>query len=1229
MTTFRRVAFAAIIATVASLFFLQCKSDSSKYDAMRANDPWVFRSVLDSMPRMVTLALHDKLWIAYRTDKCAVYKSWRDGVDFVGAVYNTDHGPQPTTLGDAWFENQHSEPWYLEANGKQEPAKSVQYRGHVFEKGQVWLRYEITNQAGQTVTVYEQPEVVDDGGSNVGLIRTFKVEKLPAGTQIGLKINVASVVSEQSIETNGKWKQTSSTPGASTALINVNLDGQLTLLSDQPTTFKTMFVVEPQKTNARSAEEKKKIANLHPGELLVNKNDCKTCHNEQVKTVGPAYIDIATKYPNTSENVAMLLGKVKKGGAGVWGAAAMTAHPQLENEDIKTMIEYIMLLDKDNEKSGTKSMAGLVAPSDEKLKASENIPNDSLLAGFWARAYSLSGITIDGLKDLSKVGMPIYEGALPSINAGGGDYKDLTEHFAIIGSGYLDIPKDNNYLFRLNSDDGASLMIDGVLVCDNDGFHGDDKYAEGEIQLKKGLHAFSFKYFNGAGGRAMKLQWKSFDSGEFALVPVAVFKHKWSERRARKAGDFAMAANNTIPGDRSEPLSMHPSFDVLTARPASFMPKVGGMDFLPNGNMVVSTWDAMGAVYSLTNTMSGDSNLIKSTLIAKGLAEPLGLKVVDKEIYVLQKHELTRLADKNGDGIMDEYYTVCNAWKVSGNFHEFAFGLVEKDGWLYAALATAIQPGGASTRPQIIDRGRVIRVNIKTGALEFVAQGLRTPNGIGIGVDGELFVADNQGDWLPSSKIVHVKQGAFYGSFSVDSVNQSKMTISQPVVWLPQDEIGNSPTQPISINDGPYKGQMIHGDLTHGGIKRVFVEKVNGEYQGCVFRFIEGLEAGVNRLVYGPDGSLFVGGIGNPGNWQQNNKLWYGLQRVIYNKKPTFEILAVRAKSNGVEVEYTQALDHAQGWQPDEYDIQQWRYVPTINYGGPKVDQSKLVVKSATVSADRRKVFLEIPGMKAGNVLHVRMAGGQTSEQGQSLWTTEAWYTMNAIPSNQDGVVKAPDESQYAGPNTLTPAQQKAGWQLLFDGKTTTGWHCYGQKSVAASWFIQNDALVFAKANKDSPGGDLTTDKEYTDYELNLEWKVSDCGNSGIIYRVHEDPKFSACYMTGPEMQILDNSCHPDGQFAKHRAGDLYDMKACTYETVRPAGQWNKVRLIIKGTHIEHWLNGYLVVQYHTSKDLWKTLVQDSKFKDWEGFGNYATGRISLQDHGDKVQFRNVRIKEL
>ncbi|MDG2304596.1 MAG: cytochrome C [Candidatus Binatia bacterium] len=453
------------------------------------------------------------------------------------------------------------------------------------------------------------------------------------------------------------------------------------------------------------------------------------------------------------------------------------------------------------------------------------------------------------------------------------------------------------------------------------------------------------------------------------------------------------------PGDREPLEGLHPSFDREEIRVRDFEPKVGGMDFLSNGDLVISTWDTQGAVYRISGLGGDDAGDARVRRIAWGLAEPLGLRVVDDKIYVLQKHELTRLVDNDGDGVTDEYQTVSNDWESSGNFHEFAFGLVAEPDGFVATLSSGVVPGGDSAPSQPVDRGAVIRISMD-GNAERLARGLRTPNGIGTGIDGELFVADNQGAWLPASKIVHVQRDAFYGFRDVDPEGDADRIETPPVVWLPQDDIGNSPTEPVPLDLGPYRGQMIHGDVTHGGIKRVFAERVDGAYQGAVFRFSQGLQAGVNRLRWGPDGKLYVGGIGNPGNWSHSGGQWFGLERLAYNGESTFEMLAMRALPAGFEVEWTEPLAEGAGEDESAYRIRHWSYEPTAAYGGPKVNLETLEVTSVQVSEDRRRVRLEIPGLRPGSVVHLRADPDEIrSESGDSLWTTEAWYTLNRIPA--------------------------------------------------------------------------------------------------------------------------------------------------------------------------------------------------------------------------------------
>ena len=921
----------------------------------------------------------------------------------------------------------------------------------------------------------------------------------------------------------------------------------------------------------------------------------------------------------------MLANKVISGGAGIWGSQAMSAHPELPLPDAMEMVRYILRLDTTDAGQHNNEAATGIALNTEIKELKNSLP------GLIAEAWS-------GVKGIEK--LPAYVSTKRGQQAGilmqlhdidGREFGDLEEDFLLIAKGYLYAEKETKAGIRIVSDDGSRLSIDGQMLLDNDGMHGAES-KESQITLSPGYHPILLEYFQGKGGRYLSLEWKPEGAAAWGALPGDLLYHSADDHSILKGKTLSMSQGRIIPGDQSPLVDVHPSFNLTQARPDDFLPKVGGMDFMSDGTLAVSVWDPSGAVYLLSNVSSGDPKQIKVKQIASGLAEPLGLKVIHDTIYVMQKQELTRLVDTDGDKVIDEYQCVNNSWPASANFHEFGFGLAEKDGDLYATLAIAIQPGGASGLGQLSSRGKVARFDMPSGELSFIASGLRTPNGIGIGVDGEIFVADNQGDWLPSSKILHVTQDAFFGCRSVDSAAVATKADKPPVVWLPQDEIGNSPSTPIAINVGPYKGQMIHGEVTHGGVKRVFVEKINGEYQGVVFRFIQGLEAGVNRMTWGPDGALYVGGIGNPGNWQQTGKLWYGLQRLQYNDKPTFEMLAVRAKSDGLEIEFTEPLQERDGWDPADFEIRQWKYVPTVNYGGPKVDHVPLKILAAAVSSDRKKVSLKLEGMKTGHVVYVHIKDPYISQTGLQLWSTEAWYTMNQIPANDPVLITAAPNYSI---NTLTEGEKASGWVLLFDGKTTAGWHNYNKTTIGKSWIIDDSAIALdarksPEGHWQAPdGGDILTESEYENFELQLEWKISPCGNSGIIFNVVESKDYEYAWQTGPEMQVLDNACHPDTRFVTHRAGDLYDMIECKYPTVRPAGEWNQIRLIKNKGKVEHWQNGVKVVEYEMYTDHWKDMISKSKFKDMKGFGLAPKGKICLQDHGDKVWYRNIKIKKL
>jgi hypothetical protein len=652
---------------------------------------------------------------------------------------------------------------------------------------------------------------------------------------------------------------------------------------------------------------------------------------------------------------------------------------------------------------------------------------------------------------------PNVDKLMPTVDwTANGDF-GIADRFLSEVTGNIHIATAGTYAFRLTSDDGSRLRIDDTVLINHDGLHGPTA-KEASIQLGQGYHALRIDHFDNTAGQQVTLEWRPPGATAFAVVPNSVLSTDAGVVRVTAPGRKECEGGSDTPGDGLPLTGVHPNYTLTNLRPAGFEPQVSGMDWLPDGRLAISTWGGtdtkLGEVHLLSGvTGTTDPSKVRTQRIASGLQEPMGIKYVDGKLYVSEKTGLTELEDTNGDGVTDNYRRIAT-WPFGGNFHEFAFGMLYRDGAFYLTLSVSINTGGATTDPQPArNRGTTIKVDKATGQVTYVAGGLRTPHGIGWGPEGDIFVTDNQGGWLPSSKLVHIKQDRFFNHFTNPAGPFDNRAVTAPVLWLPQNEIANSPSNPLQLTSGPFAGQMVFGDVTYGGLQRAYLEKVNGEYQGAVFRHTQGLEAGVSRISIGPDGAIYSGGIGAGGNWGQAGKLGHGLQKLTPNGGNAFDILAMRTVEGGFELEYTQPLS-AQTAQDlvGKYQATQWRYQPTPAYGGPKIDQKSLPVTSATISADRKKVVVKLSGLQSGHVVHLRSPKPFTSDSGQALWSTEAWYTLNAgvgLPASRTGEIRGIGSKCVDVDNAGTA-----------DGTKVQLWTC--NTTDAQRWTLPGDGTVRA-----------------------------------------------------------------------------------------------------------------------------------------------------------------------
>lgn len=246
---------------------------------------------------------------------------------------------------------------------------------------------------------------------------------------------------------------------------------------------------------------------------------------------------------------------------------------------------------------------------------------------------------------------------------------------------------------------------------------------------------------------------------------------------------------------------------------------------------------------------------------------------------------------------------------------------------------------------------------------------------------------------------------------------------------------------------------------------------------------------------------------------------------------------------------------------------------------------------------------------------------------------TAALFTLAACEGRETDLIEGAGSdaatTTEGSLNSLTSAEQSEGWQLLFDGSSLADWKGFKTDSISSKWQVDDNVIHF---DPDEPGdgGDIITRDVFSNFELAFDWKVGECGNSGVMYLVEEADEHESTWVTGPEYQILDDACFPDAENgANQLAGSAYDVYPVSEDVVRPAGEWNTARIVVNNGQVEHWLNGTRVVEFEMGSEDWDARLAESKWTEYPAFGTVSEGHIALQDHGDPVWYRNIKIRRL
>lgn len=601
--------------------------------------------------------------------------------------------------------------------------------------------------------------------------------------------------------------------------------------------------------------------------------------------------------------------------------------------------------------------------------------------------------------------------------------------------------------------------------------------------------------------------------------------------------------------------------------------EVGGMDFTADGRLVIST--RRGQVWIVDKPLADDPKEAKFHLFAEGLWEGLGLKIYKNDIFVLQRGELSRLSDLDSDGTCDRIDVVADSWGLSGNYHEFAYGLpVDEVGSFYIGLNVGFGDPkwwhGKSFAPY---RGWILRA-ARDGTVTPWASGFRSPCGISISPQNEMFVTDNQGDWTPVCPLYHVHRNKFYGHpASLSWTEEYQSTHAEPsdtipvarpreapALWMPYKWVrsaGNMAWDQSLGQFGPFEDQMFIAELTNGMVVRASLEKVRGEYQGAVMLFRQKIGS-VCRVAFATGGTLFCG---------LTNRGWGGLApadgvaRVKWTGKTPFEMRDVHLIDHGFEVRFTEALARTPALSPANVDIVQYHYDYYWEYGSPERETTHIDVSDVTVSADRKTLTFHAPGLQAGRMARVVLSG-ITNASGAPLLHDEFDYTLNQFPT---GPVCETPIARVVPPPAGRESKEE-GWLRLCYGDALDQWVSQGWTLCDAELDAKDPRKFTTKdgwnalVNTGEKAGDFTSKPVFGDAQVHSSFMLPEGSSGGLFLQGRYEVMFAPSEKSGT---VRRNRCAGIAGGARWKG---YEPRIDAW---KGAGQTHEVDLVFRAPRFD------------------------------------------------------------